>query len=166
MVTPSVWQVNEGFIFFTTSVLTQWSSVFPQSSAELRLGLLEWHWDFPSHVQFKINTSCVINDRLLTWVTFNWFSKCLFFGMAKNHVSNSPYFLSLADSLENLNISQWKSGKIYSPPKPNIGSTTRRVYGSFWKSRIWGITLLKSVALLWQSQPQPLKHNILLFFCA
>ena len=42
--------------------------------------------------------------------------------MAKNPASNSLYLLSLAASMENLNISQWKSGKIPLHPNQTVGA--------------------------------------------
>lgn len=42
--------------------------------------------------------------------------------MAKNPVSNALYLLCLAGSMENLNISQWKSGKIPLHPNQTVGA--------------------------------------------
>ena len=42
--------------------------------------------------------------------------------MAKTPVSNTLYLLSLAGSMENLKISQWKSGKIPLHPNQTVGA--------------------------------------------
>ena len=57
--------------------------------------------------------------------------------MAKNPASNSLYLLSLAASMENLNISQWKSGKIPLHPNQTVGALPEELW-FFLEKQDWG----------------------------